>query len=322
MKRMVNMTTSSDDMGRFGSRRELLDLIRGFDGIELMCFEDDMRCIIDPEHVIGLHMGFYHYWVDFWNGDTEALIREYGSLEQVRESFGGTDRQTMVDRFRSDLETARRYNAEYLVFHVSDASIRESFTWQYRHTSKEVVSAACELINAVFSGVDPDDGPILLLENLWQPGLDLLDPDMARRLLNGIDYTRCGFMLDTGHLLHTKLDLNTQEEGVAYIHHVLDGLGQGLVDKIYGMHLNQSITGAYSRSMFDKAPAQGISYNDLVNAMFAHVYQVDKHLPFTGRGIKELVARINPDYLTYEFITDNNETHRSYLDAQNAALGL
>ena len=50
-----------------------------------------------------------------------------------------------------------------------------------------------------------------------------------------------------------------------------------------------------------------------------------KSLPFQilglGEGIKELIKRIAPEYLTFEFITADHEQHCMYLKQQLKALG-
>ena len=55
MKIQFNLTTSIEDMKRFDSREDLLSLMEGFDGVELMQFEEDERGVIPGERVIGLH---------------------------------------------------------------------------------------------------------------------------------------------------------------------------------------------------------------------------------------------------------------------------
>ena len=72
MKKMVNMTTSWDDLERFETTEDMLALIDGFDGVELMYFGEDEKSIIPKERVIGFHMSYYPYWFDFWRGDREA----------------------------------------------------------------------------------------------------------------------------------------------------------------------------------------------------------------------------------------------------------
>ncbi len=321
MKVTFNLTTSPEDLDRFRTSEDLEKLLRGFDGVELMYYGEDERKIVPPERILGFHMSNHNYWLDFWREDREALCREYDDLETAKAAFGGTlDKKRLVEVFRRDWALAKRFGALYAVWHVSDASIRESFTRLYRHTDEEVIDAACDVVNEALAG-EEDTGLALLLENLWLPGLRFTRPEITRRLMEGIEYPNKGIMLDTGHLLHNDLDLNTQEEGVAYIHRLLDAHGE-LVKCVRGIHLNQSLTGDYCRKMMEEPPELGKTYRERSWQMFSHAYNVDKHQPFTGEGIRELVDRISPDFLTFEFITDDNTQHESFLRAQREALGL
>lgn len=319
MKVQFNLTTSVADMERFHTREDLLDLMQGFDGVELMQFEDDVRGIIPKERVIGLHMGYFTYWLDFWHGDLDAVAREFDSLDVAYQFYGGKDRTAIVNRYRRDLEYAHRWGAEYVVFHVSEASIAETFRLKYRHSDEEMIDATIDLLNELFT---EEDGRIaLLMENLWQPGLTFTRPEMTKRLMDGVRYPNKGIMLDTGHLLHTNLKLRTQEEGLAYIHSLLDAHGD-LCRWIRGIHLNQSLTGEYMEQTMRNPPDLSGNYWDRCGQMFWHAFAVDKHLPFTCKGIDQLVQRISPEYLTFEFITSDIEQHRQYLHAQRKALGM
>ena len=84
MKIQFNLTTSIEDMKRFDTRKDLLDLMKGFDGVELMQFEDDERGIIPKDRVIGLHMGYFPYWIDFWNA---AFCSSLSTLTCMPEAF-------------------------------------------------------------------------------------------------------------------------------------------------------------------------------------------------------------------------------------------
>ena len=319
MKIQFNLTTSSEDLDRFSCREELLDLMEGFDGVELMQFEDDVRGIIPKERVTGLHMSYFPYWLDFWNGDLEAVRRELDSLETAHQIYGGSGRSAILNRFRKDLADAHRWGAEYVVFHVSDATIAESFLLKYHHTDEEVIDGTIELLNELFA---EEDGSIaLLVENLWQPGLSFTRPEMTKRLMDGIRYPNKGIMLDTGHLLHTNLKLRSQEEGLSYINALLDAHGD-LCRHIRGMHLNQSLTGEYMEQCMLNPPDLSAPYAERYGHMFMHAFAVDKHFPFTCNGVDRLVARIAPEYLTFEFITSDSIQHREYLDAQRKALKL
>ena len=160
---------------------------------------------------------------------------------------------------------------------------------------------------------------MLLLENLWEPGLTFTRPEMTARLLNGIRYPNKGIMLDTGHLLHTDLSLRTQKEGVEYIHRRLDEHGE-LCSCIRGIHLNQSLTGAYMRRVRANPPKLSQDYNEKMGQLFEYVFQADLHKPFVASGVQGLIERIAPDYLTFEFISNDLNQHRTMLRRQRAAL--
>ena len=317
MKTQINLTTSCCDLDRFASRDVLLDLL-GDDGIELTCYEDDIRNIVPVSRVIGLHMSCQPYWLDFWRGDRAACLRELDNAETIRAIFGGETPDALIAHDRRDLAHVKHYGAEYMVFHVCDGSIEETFTGQSRHTDVEVIDAAAELLNELFKNVT--DGPWLLLENLWYAGHRFTDPEMTARLLDRVRYPKTGLMLDTGHLLHTNLDLRTQEEGVRYIHEMLDRHGD-LAKRIRGVHLNQSLTGSRMKAMQANPPKLAKSYRERSEQLFYYVFSIDLHQPFTCSGVKELIERIAPEYLTYELISRDLDEHRRLLKEQRAVFG-
>lgn len=317
MKTQINLTTSCCDLDRFASQSVLTGLLEN-DGIELTCFEDDARGIVPVERVTGLHMSCLPYWLDLWRGDRAACLREFDDAETVRATFGGDTPDALLAHYRKDLAHAQRYGAEYLVFHVCDGSIEETFTGCARHTDAEVIDEAADLLNELFKNAA--DGPWLLLENLWYAGHRFTDPEMTARLLERVKYPKTGLMLDTGHLLHTNFALRTQEEGVRYIHGMLDRHGE-LCKRIRGVHLNQSLTGARMASVQAKPPALAKTYRERSEQLFYYVFSIDRHEPFTCPGVKELIDRIAPDYLTFELISHNLEEHRRLLKEQRAVFG-
>ena len=317
MKIQFNITTSGCDLDRFSSREEFLALLDGFDGVELMVCGEDERNLIRSENVVGLHMSSFYCWLDFWQGNMDRCLQEFGTEETVRAYYGGETRQALVDRFRADLANAGKYGAEYMVYHVADSNSVETLTGRYAHTDEEVIDAACDLINTALDGVT--DGPMLLLENLWEPGLTFTRPEMTARLLKGIRYPSKGIMLDTGHLLHTDLSLRTQKEGVEYIHRRLEEHGD-LCSHIHGIHLNQSLTGAYMKRVRKYPPILSADYIEKSGQLFEYVFQADRHKPFAIPGVRELIERIGPDYLTFEFISNDLNQHKTMLRRQWASL--
>lgn len=312
MKTEINLTTCSCDLDRFQSRGELLALLEG-DGIELTCFEDDVRGIVPIDRVTGLHMSCLPFWLEFWRGNTAACVEEFDNIDTVRAVFGGETPEALLAHYRRDLENAKRYGAEYTVFHVCDGSAEETFTGISRHTDEEVIDASAELLNELFR--DIEDGPWLLFENLWYAGHRFTDPGQTARLLERVKYKKTGLMLDTGHLLHTRTDLASQEDGVCYINSMLDLHGE-LSKHIRGVHLNQSISGELMAKTQACPPKLKPTYAERNEQLFNYVFSIDRHEPFTCEGVKELIDRIAPDYLTYELISRDLDEHKRLLAAQ------
>lgn len=319
MKTMINMTTSDDDLNRLQNPEDLEALLAGFDGVELMACGEDPEGKIPADRVVGLHMNCIPCWLDLWNQNEEALLAEFGSEEAIRAYYGGATPETLVRHYRAELAIAKKYRAEYVVFHVAHATIEESFTHRYRHSDEEVIDASCALLNRVFEG--EADGPALLLENLWSTGLTMTRPEMTKRLLEGVGWPNKGIMLDTGHLMHTTTALRTQSQALALLHRALDSHGP-LCGAVRGVHLHQSLTGGYHQSVINAPPALAKNYSQRYGQLFTHIFKLDRHRPFTCAGVGALVERIAPAYLTFEFITKNNRQLGQFCEKQRRALAL
>ena len=278
-----------------------------------MFLGNDDKGIITPSSVVGLHMHYFPFWLDFYKGNSERVAAEFDSLDKAFLYYGGTNKDALIRRFKSDLDTAHKYEAEYVVFHVSESSAAENFTLSFEHTDAEVIDASCEILNEVFA--DEDGSIALLVENLWQSGFKFTCPNMTKRLLDGISYKNKGIMLDTGHLLHTNTAIKTQEEGIDYIHSMLD-CHKELCTHIRGVHLNQSITGDYIERIKTSPPPLLPTYEERSMQMFMHAFKTDMHLPFTCSKVKALIERISPEYLTFEFMTSSREEHSLFLKQQ------
>ena len=91
-------------------------------------------------------------------------------------------------------------------------------------------------------------------------------------------------------------------------------------EHIRGIHLNQSLTGAYRKQLMQKPPELSADYNKRMGEIYTCVFRMDQHKPFICAGVWELIQRIHPDYLTYEFISNNREEHMEMLRQQRQAL--
>lgn len=314
MKTVMNFTTCYEDTNRYQDRDNLKAYLRQFslDGLEVMEAGPDERQIIDPKDAIGVHLKYFPGWMDFWTGDEARLMIEYGDWEACEKHYGGRDRSALVEAYRKNLRFANTMQPEYMVLHVSDCSMIESMRRVYHYTDAQVVDATADLMNQVTDVLDAE--PWLLYENLWYPGLNMLDPAMVQRLFEKTNYPKCGVMLDTGHIMHTNPDLRTPDEAVDHIHRVLDRYEN--LDFIKGIHLSQSLTGAHAKDLMQNwKPVEG-DYQTRIWEVMGHIFEVDTHKPFVTHRVRELLERIQPEYLVLELITGTRAEHEQLLTQQ------
>ncbi len=321
MKFAFNVTTCEGDADFLADEKEKKRQLECYDGLELQVVDDPREGLIDPALVTGLHMSCIPCWYALWTGDEKALLEEFGDLESAECYYGSLGRDALLDKFRRDLRYAEQFGAEYLVFHIAESTVQESFTEKYARRDEEICEACADMLNILFEG--KTEGPLLLLENLWQPGMNLRRPEITRDMLASVRYPDKGIMLDTGHLMNANTALRAQEEAVSWIHTVLnahEAAGFDLCGAARGIHLNASISGEYAERIKAAPPVLRGSYREKTSDMFWHVFQRDQHLPFTAKGVKELVARIAPDYLTTELITTGSDDRRARNSEQLKAL--
>lgn len=297
-------------------QQEVQDL--GCDGIEAIWGGEAVLEDLPAGLVQGYHLIFFHDWVDLWNGNWLALTEKYGSLDQAAAVYGGLDRETLLHQYREDLERAKRLGAQYVVFHVSDVSMEECFTYRFSHNNDQVITAALELINELLKG---EQWPFaFLVENQWWPGFTFTEPSQTQRLLDGIHYANKGILLDTGHLMNCCAELQNQAEGAAYISTILDRHGS-LCSMIRGVHMHQSLSGAYVKSHTGRLPeAWPASFEERFAVNYAHVLQIDQHQPWTDAAILPILERIEPAWLTHELTSRTREKRASAIAVQQALL--
>ncbi len=291
----------------------------GCDGVEALWGGDGAMDTLPDGFAMGYHLIFYPDWLDFWRGDEAALLRKFGSLEACAAFYGGENREAMLAQYRADLSRAARLGARYVVMHVSDVSIEEGYTYRWEHSHREVLDGAIELINLLFEGQDYPFA--LLVENQWWPGFTFTDPVQTAYLMDGIRYENKGIMLDTGHLMNANTRLETEGQGIAYIHKMLDEHGV-LSRYVRGIHLHQSLSGSYVSSNTGSLPAKmAEDYLGRFGESYGHILQIDRHQPWTDRAIMGAIERIGPEFLTHELSCKNRLEREQVVAAQRKTLG-
>ena len=289
----------------------------GLDGIELMrCAPWDRRMY--PQNFIkGVHLMFWPMWLDFWRGDRAALMDEFGSEENIRACYGSLNVSDWVEAWRENLRQAVECKPHYVVFHVAHNRTSEMYTRSFSASDEEVIRATIELVNEITSELP--QGCRLLFENLWWPGLTFQNPHLAEMLLDQVDYADTGFMLDTGHLMNTNLGLRSETEGAGYVLKIYRDLGE-VGKRVYGLHLHQSLSGAYTREMMrrHRGVDRALSWSEGMD----YVLHVDRHEPFRTEAARRILDTVQPAYLVHEFLQRSREDLEQKLRTQRFALGL
>jgi len=311
MLETISFPVYDESMAEYGGAEALAESCRaqGCGGIEAVWGGDGAMDALPDGFAPGYHLIFYPDWVDLWQGDENALTRKFGSRAAWSAFYGGADRNALIAQYRRDLSRAMRMGTRYVVFHVSDVSLEEGYTYRWIHSDQAVLDAALELINLLFG--ERSYPFALLVENQWWPGFTFTDPSQTQYLLDGIRFENKGVLLDTGHLMNTNTSLRTEADGVEYLHRMLDAHG-ALCGAIRGMHLHQSLSGAYVQAHTGAVPEDPTGHYMLrFGKSYAHILQIDRHLPWTDPDIAGVIRRIGPEWLTHE-LSCKNRTEREH----------
>ncbi|MBN2852216.1 MAG: TIM barrel protein [Clostridia bacterium] len=288
------------------------------DGVEAILYNEGPLEDIPSDTVIGLHLIYWPMWLDLWLNDLDRLYKEFINSQNVVNYYGFNSSEGFIRKYTEEFEAAKILGCEYMVFHVSQISIEETYSRQFHYSDRQVLDETAALVNKVFKG----SGPLLLFENLWSSGLNFLDYDLTKHFIESIDYENKGFMLDISHLLITNPAIETYAEAIDYIKKILDNLGD-LKRYIKGIHLNKSCFSGYIRENHLNKSEVSIQTSDFIKKLidvYDHISQIDTHAPFLHEQIKEIVDRLSPEYLVYEFMPESLIDWESKIESQNKFL--
>lgn len=322
MLKIINLSTYKFDMDRYENNSENINKFlkkHKVDAIELLAPLGYKEELISKDIIKGVHLKHYPMWLDFWNGNKEGLLEDFNSVEDVINFYGGNSKKDIIDHYKEEIKIAESLNAEYAVFHVSHVKLNHCYSYDFTYTDKNVIDSTIELVNEIFK--DLDTNITILFENLWWPGLRMVDCELVKYFIENIEYENKGFMLDTGHLLNTNLNINTEEEGIDFLIDTVTNLGE-LKKYIKGIHLSKSISSKYVKEQISKFSNTSKKIDVFNEEVYFHVAKIDEHKPFTNKKIKNLVDVINPKYLVYEFITTSLEELSKYINIQDDTLEL
>ena len=319
MQELVNISNiSCDTEGLLGNDQEVLFAFlqkHSLDGVEAMLYGQWDEKMPPKSAIKGLHLRFWTDWLDFWQGNNNALLEKYGSEEIIAQVYGGIHREDWLQVWQENILQAREAEAEYVVFHISNACSREMYDRKFRYDDTEVIEAAIELLNIITKDLPQEYQ--LLLENLWWPGLTFKNRELCERLLSEVKFKNTGFMLDTGHLMNTNFAIEDAETGWQYVYDTVKALGD-IKSHIRGIHLHQSLSGRFTRQWLqEKRPDKELTWQEC----FDYVSGVDQHQPVTSPLAREVVTMLKPQFLVHEFIQQDMADWQQKVSSQRRMLG-
>lgn len=263
------------------------------DGIEQYVYE--LNRISKPyiNQTVGVHLRYWPYWMDFWLDKNERMNKYFQDIKLKTEYFAGAkNTEEWISVIKANIHAALQAQPEYLVWHVAEATCEEAFTFKFNYSDREVLKAASDVFNAVADEIP--DNIIVLFENLWWPGLKLINPYDVNYFFNRIKHKNIGIMLDTGHLMNTDNNLSDEDTAIDYVCSVIRNLGDQST-LIKGVHLSCSLSGAYQKT-FPKSMPKDCDYSKI----WKHITSIDQHKPFTTKEVQRILSCISPDYIVHE----------------------
>lgn len=324
---MINLTTWQGDLTYFsefpGGLAAFLAQYK-LDGVELIRSDKQPIPFWVKEKLLGWHLPFWPSWLSFYERDRAALKQDFPDAASLRYYFGKNDPSCLIAALQEELLLANELGAKYAVAHVAHNRLSETFSQHFAADSRQVVDGFICLMNEVLTDL-PVTIPVVF-ENLWWPGMTFLEPELVGRLLTEIHYPHLGLVFDCSHLMITEPSLSCQAEGVQYMLKVLENLGP-LSKYIKVVHLNSSFPFSGQKLLRQRKtplspPPENLKeFKDLLVELSDYVCQIDPHFPFGDEGIKELLQKINPEYLVHELLREDKKLLEDYLKEQTRCIG-
>ncbi|MGN0098089.1 MAG: sugar phosphate isomerase/epimerase [Candidatus Methanomethylophilaceae archaeon] len=265
----------------------------GCDGVELLTGFGP----VDPVYrdvTRTVHLPYATDWISAWEGHPYDMDEETS-----RYVMYGRSRDDIVSNLASAIGYASVLDPSHGVIHVTNVTLDE--VCRRKHTSDpgKVIDTFCEMINSVVGPMPGGEPPFrLAFENLWWPGLRLLDMSDYRRLERGIEFEDWGICLDTGHMMNCLPDIDTESKGIEAVIRVIEGYSDDLIDRIGAVHFHWSASWRY-RSTFEERGLEG-DPKEFYFSAYPHVSMIDQHMPFSDPGCNDILDILRPDTVIHE----------------------
>jgi len=330
MRELINFSVYDSDTARFDHNWQLVAEYahqHGLAGLELLIGFEPPPDGIPAGLVQAVHLPFWITWLDVWQARPGAVERYFADVDRRYLDYycGGATPAEMVAASRRVWQYAARLQPNYAVFHVSHVEPEHSFSRPFPYSNLDIINASADLLNAVAATFEGGEPPVrLFLENLWWPGLTFTSNAAAEHLAARLKFSNWAFVLDTGHLMNTNPNLDDEDAAIDFVLATLGNLSPAVRQRIEGMHFNLSTSGAYQREYLKNGPPAGYDHwptSQKIEYGWLHAYNIDQHRPFTSPRCREIVAALQPQFLTHEFLSASQAEFTAKLTTQQAALG-
>ena len=265
----------------------------GCDGIELLTGFGP----VDPMYrgiTRTVHLPYTTDWMAAWNGEPYDMDEETS-----RYVMYGRSREDIISNLTLAIQCASALKPLHGVLHVTNVSLNDIYRRNHIGDPGKVIDTFCEMMNIVIGGMPGGEPPFrLAFENLWWPGLRLLDMSDFRRLERGIEFDNWGICLDTGHMMNCLPGIDSESAGIDAVLGVIDGYTEDLIDRIGAVHFHWSASWGY-RSTFEERELEGDPAEFYFSA-YPHVSRIDQHMPFSDPRCNGILDVLRPETVIHE----------------------
>ena len=248
------------------------------------------------------------YAVDWYSGWMGTADPDEFDEDNVKYLMFGRDRDEIVRNIGAAITFAAEVEPAYGTFHACSTNLGEAMLRKQTDSSREVLREFCEMMNRTVSGFRGGEPPFkLAFENLWWPGLRLLDPWEYRYLDSHLEFSNWGLCLDTGHMMNTLPDAYDERSCIDGLLKIFGRYPDDMKERIGTVHLHLSTSAGYRSTFEETRGPPGETMRDAVARIYRHVVKIDQHRPFSSKGCRLLIDELSPDFVTHEMMGPTTE---------------
>ena len=299
MEHLFGISAYKFDLDEYGGSSEAIRLITGAgaDGTELL------TGYFDPDPMFtgiskGVHLPYATDWYSVWCGDIPPATDD----EKIKFRSYGRNRDEIIRNLTDAVIYASSLSPEYGVIHASSIRTDEIMNFTYKDKDEDVVRAIIEILNGVASSFPGNEMPFrIVLENLWWPGLSMIDDSGFKIIAEESNFDNWGLCLDVGHLMCRLGNCRDEKDSINDILKIVRSYPKKMRDRIDVMHMHMSLSADYIRECIERPIVNEIlSYDEMMKRAYEHVCKVDEHRPFTQPICTDIVRSVSPKYVTHE----------------------